>query len=367
MAPHSHLEGEKVVPKMATTDLALRFGDEKYDEISRLFLEDFEYFTDVFARAWFKLTHRDMGPRARYHGPEVPEEVLIWQDPVPTGTPVSSEALERVEELLDESGLTTPALVRAAWASASTYRNTDKRGGANGARIALEPQRNWPINAEVNGIIDELKKIHAEVSDVISFADLIVYAGTYAVERAANASGVPTKLEFLSGRGDATQEQTDTESFNHLYPVADAFVNWSHAKYADSLDRMLVDKAALLGLTPPEMAVLYGGLRSLGVSTNNRGVFTRTPGILSNEFFKTILDMGIEWKPVSDSLYQGLNRKTKEPVENLIASRADLVFASNSVLRAYAEVYASEDGQEQLVRDFVAAWTKVMNADRFDI
>jgi catalase-peroxidase len=363
LAPHAHLKNEVVEIRMLTTDLALRFGDEKYDAICQKFLADFDYFTDVFARAWFKLTHRDMGPRARYHGPEVPAEVLIWQDPVPAGVAPTTLQKHMTRIQLDDAGLTIPALVRAAWASASTYRNTDKRGGANGARIALEPQRSWPINAEVSGVIEELKKI--QPTSGMSLADLIVFAGSDAVERAAKSAGVPVVVQFAGGRGDATQEQTDIESFNHLYPVADAFVNWSHKKYADSLDRMLIDKATLLGLTPPEMVALYGGLRALGVSTNGHGVLTNRPGVLSNDFFVNILDMSIEWHPVLDNLYHGRDRKTQEVL--WVASRADLVFASNSVLRAYAEVYASNDGYEKFVIDFVAAWEKVMNADRFDI
>jgi len=362
MAPHAH-GGDDVIPKMLTTDLALRFGDEEYDRICRKFLEDFDYFTDVFARAWFKLTHRDMGPRARYHGPEVPSEVLLWQDPVPSSSHPTILQKHMTRIALDNCGLTPAQLIRAAWASASTYRNTDKRGGANGARIALEPQKSWPVNAEVTATIEKLKEIQPESG--MSLADLIVFAGSYAVETAASDGGVPVVVGFIGGRGDATQEQTDVDSFNHLYPVADAFINWSHKKYADSLDRMLIDKATLLGLTPPEMTALYGGLRALGVSTNDHGVLTDRKGTLSNDFFVNILDMDIQWSPVLDNLYQGRDRKTQEV--KWIASRADLVFASNSILRAYAEVYASDDGQQQLVIDFIAAWEKVMNNDRFDV
>ena len=364
MAPHAHGRDD-VVPKMLTTDLALRFGDEEYDRISRKFLEDFDYFTDVFARAWFKLTHRDMGPRARYHGPEVPSEVLLWQDPVPSGTHPTILQKHMTRIALDNSGLTATDLIRTAWASASTYRNTDKRGGANGARIALEPQRSWPVNSDIAATIEKLKEIQPESG--MSLADLIVFAGSYAVEEAANDGGVPVVVGFLGGRGDATQEQTDIESFNHLYPVADAFINWSHAKYADSLDRLLIDKAALLGLTPPEMVALYGGLRALGVRHSDSKVsdLVTQPGVLKPCFFRNILDMNTEWSPVLDNLYQGRDRKTQEV--KWIASRADLVFASNSILRAYAEVYASDDGQQQFVIDFIAAWEKVMNNDRFDV
>jgi catalase-peroxidase len=364
MAPHAH-GGDDVVPKMLTTDLALRFGDEEYDRICQKFLADFDYFTDVFARAWFKLTHRDMGPRARYHGPEVPEEELLWQDPVPEGRFPNVVDKHQARIALDQSDISITDLVRLAWASASTYRNTDKRGGANGARIDLEPQRSWPVNADVIPTLEKLKELKDSHQLNLSLADLIVFAGTYAVEEAASGGGVPIVSYFLGGRGDAYQTETDVESFNHLYPVADAFINWSHKKYADSLDRMLIDKATLLGLTPPEMTALYGGLRALGVSTNDHGVLTDRKGVLSNDFFVNILDMDIQWSPVLDNLYQGRDRKTQEV--KWIASRADLVFASNSILRAYAEVYASDDGQEQLVIDFIAAWEKVMNNDRFDV
>ena len=362
-APHAHIGGQTVIPRMLTTDLALRFGDEEYDRICQKFLADFDYFTDVFARAWFKLTHRDMGPRARYHGPEVPAEVLIWQDPVEPGVAPTVLQKQMARIMLDNAGLTTTELVHAAWASAATYRNTDKRGGANGARIALEPQKSWPVHAAVAGTIEKLKQLQPDSG--MSLADLIVFAGTNAIEDAARKGGVPVVVDFLGGRGDATQEQTDVDSFNHLYPVADAFVNWSHKKYADSLDRMLIDKATLLGLTTPEMVALYGGLRALGVSTNNHGVLTKRVGHLTNDFFVNILDMDIEWHPVLENLYQGRDRKSQEVLWT--ASRADLVFASNSILRAYAEVYASDDGQEKFVRDFASAWTKVMNNDRFDL
>lgn len=375
MAPHAHLAGEKVKPKMLTTDLALRFGDEEYDRICQKFLEDFDYFTDVFARAWFKLTHRDMGPRARYHGPEVPEEVLIWQDPVPQsysqiGNFDDVDIWNAINPYIAEHGIA--AVVEAAWASASTYRNTDKRGGANGARIRLEPQRSWPVNANAIKVVDDLYKIYTTHPGVtwrksLSFADFLVAAGNLAVSRAAIAAGYSDiELHFdKGGRGDATQEQTDVESFNHLYPVADAFRNWSHKKYEDSLDRMLIDKATLLGLTPPEMTALYGGLRAIGVSTNHHGVLTERKGTLTNDFFVNILDMDIHWVQ-EGNFYRGHSKKNGGAMVGT-ASRADLVFASNSILRAYAEVYASDDGQEKLIHDFLAAWHKVMNNDRFDL
>lgn len=364
-APHSHLEGQEVEIRMLTTDLALRFGDEEYDRISRKFLEDFDYFTDVYARAWFKLTHRDMGPRVRYHGPEVPAEVLLWQDPVPAGFAPTVLQKQQARIQLDASGLTAAQLVRAAWASASTYRNTDKRGGANGARIALEPQKSWPVNSDVAATIEKIKEI--QPTSGMSLADLIVFAGSYAIEEAANDGGVPAVVNFAGGRGDATQEQTDVESFNHLYPVADAFIGWSHKKYSGDLDRLLIDKATLLGLTTPEMTALYGGLRSLGAMHANSPVsdLTLRPGHLTNDFFVSILDMNIKWEPAENNLYKGTDRKSGDTVWT--ANRADLVFASNSILRAYVEVYASADGYEKLVQDFVSAWTKVMNADRFDV
>jgi catalase-peroxidase len=370
LAPHAHLPGVKVAPRMLTTDLALRFGDEEYDRISRKFLEDFDYFTDVFARAWFKLTHRDMGPRARYHGPEVPAEVLLWQDPVQENTysTLSDYELEELDVLFQDSGLHTSDLIEFAWASASTYRNTDKRGGANGARILLEPQRSWPVNAslDIPRLEMQFNKIKDQFTGDISMADLIVYGGVYAIKKAITTTATHVEVPFTAGRGDATQEQTDVDSFNYLYPVADAFRNWSHKKYADSLDRLLIDKAALLGLTPPEMVALYGGLRSMAVGTFAEGSFANANRALSNDFFVKILDMDIRWEfNETSEMYLGLDRKTEEV--KLIGSRADLVFASNSVLRAYAEVYASNDGDAKLVKDFVAAWDKIMTNDRFDI
>lgn len=367
LAPHSHLPGKKVKPRMATTDLALRFGDEEYDRICRKFMDDFDYFTDVFARAWFKLTHRDMGPRARYHGPEVPSEVLIWQDPVPQGALMGDAALMKLRNLLAKSDLTDTELIKTAWASAASYRNTDKRGGANGARIRLEPQRSWPANdpAELATTLEKLEQIQEDLNHGMSLADLIVYAGTYAIEQAGGGKALNG---FKGGRGDATEEMTDVDSFNHLYMVADAFRNWGHKKYMDSLDRMLIDKATLLGLAPYEMTALVGGLRVLGITNykSQHGVLTENVGKLSTDFFKNILDMNIKWeKRADEEIFDGLDRSTGE--KKFTATRADLVFASNSVLRAYAEVYASDDGHDKFIADFNAAWNKVMNADRFDI
>jgi catalase-peroxidase len=366
MPVRAHDEDEKVPPMMLTTDLALRFGDEEYDRICKKFLEDFDYFTDVFARAWFKLTHRDMGPRIRYIGPEVPQEDLIWQDPVPAGVEPSEKELAKIRDLIESSGLTTKELVETAWASAATYRNTDKRGGANGARIRLEPQRSWPSNFGPITTIEKLEQLHSGAGLTISMADFIIYAGTYAVERAARKSGVDITPEFKGGRGDATQEQTDIESFNYLYPVADPFRNWYHKKYASQLDSLLIDRAALLGLTPPEMVALYGGLRSLGVSNSeNSGVFTEDIESLTADFFKKLLSMEYQWFKIDETnMYEGVS-SLEDSARYLSATRADLVFASNSVLRAYAEVYASDDAHELFVRNFVSAWNKVMCADMF--
>ena len=367
LAPHSHLEGEKVVPRMATTDLALRFGDEEYDRISRKFLEDFDYFSEVFARAWFKLTHRDMGPKARYHGAEVPEEELIWQDPVPNGTMPSNEDLNLLVEALTKSDLTNAELVATAWASASSFRNTDKRGGANGARIRLEPQRSWEVNdpTKLLSVIDKLEKIREDVNVSISLADLIVFAGSFAVARSANEAGYDIGISFTGGRGDATQEQTDIESVNYLKPVADGFRNYAPGN-EDIAERLLIEKAALLGLTPPELTVLIGGLRAININYggSKNGVLTGTPGVLTNDFFKNLLDNDIAWAPSNEpGVYQSHSYINGEKLWTV--TRADLVFASNSVLRALAEVYASDDAQEKFVHDFAAAWTKVMNADLF--
>ena len=366
LAPHAHLENEFVEIRMLTTDLALRFGDEEYDRICRKFLEDFDYFTDVYARAWFKLTHRDLGPRARYHGPEVPEEVLLWQDPVPIGTAPSDETKDAVIARIQEYGPGLRQIIETAWAAAATYRNTDKRGGLNGARIRLEPQRSWPAHQEtVADTIRQLEHVYQDFEDVISFSDMLAFAAGYAIEELAARGGTDISVSFVGGRGDATQEQTDVDSFNHLYPVADAFRNWSHKKYEDSLDRLLIDKATLLGLTPPEMTALYGGLRSMGIGTWIEGSFSSPDASLTNDFFVKILDMDTRWLVAGDGMYHGFDTKTNK--QKLVATRADMVFASNSILRAYAEVYASDDGKEQLVIDFVAAWEKVMNNDRFDV
>jgi catalase-peroxidase len=369
-APHSHLKGVKVIPRMATTDLALRFGDEEYDKISKRFLEDFDYFSDVFARAWFKLTHRDMGPRSRYQGVEVPKEVLLWQDPVQENTygELSAFEVEELDVLFQESPLTVPQLMTLAWSSASTYRNTDKRGGANGARIFLEPQRSWSVNdpAFISYMEEELNKIDDKFSGNISKADLIVYGGIYAIKKSLSTSKTNVKVPFTGGRGDATQEQTDVESFKHLEPKADGFRNWAPGN-ENIAEHLLIEKATLLGLTPPELVVLVGGLRSLGVAYSNspHGILTETPGVLSTDYFKNLLSNDIAWAPKAGQPGVYGSHAYKDGERKWTATRADLVFASNSVLRAIAEVYASDDAETKFVEDFIKAWSKVMNLDIF--
>jgi catalase-peroxidase len=377
LAPHAHLDGQHVEIRMLTTDLALRFGDEEYDRISRKFLEDFEYFSDVFARAWFKLTHRDMGPLSRYHGAEVPEEVLLWQDPI-SGSASSinlSTDIDLTYELVN-SGISDVDFIKTAWASASSFRNTDKRGGANGARIALEPQRSWEVNEPevIDRVISKLKEINERfnVSDSVSLADMIVYAGNLAIRRATRDAGVSARidspLENHYGRRDATQEETDIESFEYLRPIADGFRNWAPGN-EEIAERLLIEKAALLGLTPTELTVLVGGLRVLGVThgDSTHGVLTDTPGVLDNSYFRNLLSNDIAWAPKAGQPGVYGSHAYKDGERKWTATRADLVFASNSVLRAIAEVYASDDAREKFVEDFVKAWTKVMNLDRFDI
>jgi catalase-peroxidase len=371
LAPHAHKD-DFVEIRMLTTDLALRFGDEEYDRISRKFLEDFDYFSDVFARAWFKLTHRDMGPLSRYHGAEVPEEVLLWQDPIPANTnlPLSDFELEELDVLFENSGLTTEQIIKTAWASASTYRNTDKRGGANGARLLLEPQRSWEIN-EPGSLVEiesALNRVREQFSGDISMADLIVYGGVYAVKKAIAKSAVHVEVPFQGGRGDATQDQTDIESFEYLRPLADGFRNWAPG-HEDIAERLLIEKAALLGLTPTELTVLVGGLRVLGANhgDSTHGALTDTPGVLDNSYFRNLLSNDIAWAPKAGQPGVYGSHAYKDGERKWTATRADLVFASNSVLRAIAEVYASDDAKEKFVQDFVKAWTKVMDADRFDV
>jgi catalase-peroxidase len=374
--PDAHVAGKKHAPIMFTTDLALRY-DPSYEVISRKFLNDADAFADAFARAWFKLTHRDMGPRARYLGPEVPSEELIWQDPLPAATHAApTEAdLAKLKGAILASGLTVAQLVNAAWASASSYRDSDKRGGANGARIRLEPQRNWEANnpAELAKVLTALEAIQAEFNNSgsakISLADLIVFAGGVAVEKAAANAGVLASVPFIGGRTDASQEQTDVESFGHLKPMADGFRNYASKGHGPIADQLLVDRASQLALTPPELTVLIGGLRVLGANTGGSkvGVFTDKSEQLTNDFFVTVLDLYNTWHAQSPegALFDARDRKTG--AVKFTGSRVDLVFGSNSVLRALAEVYASADAAEKFVHDFIAAWHKVMMLDRFDV
>jgi catalase-peroxidase len=365
------------VATMLTTDLSLRF-DPVYEKISRRFLENPDQFADAFARAWFKLTHRDMGPRARYLGPEVPEEELIWQDPVPElDHPVIDDTdIVSLKNKLLNSGLSVSQMISIAWASASTFRGSDKRGGANGARIRLSPQREWAVNvpAQFGKILDILVAIQKEfntsgTNKKVSLADLIVLAGNVAVEKAAKDGGVSLTVPFTPGRTDATQEQTDVESFAVLEPIADGFRNFSKGRYIVSTEELLVDKAHLLTLTAPEMTVLLGGMRALNANYDGskHGVFTKEPGKLTNDFFVNLLDMQTTWHPADDSkeIFNGHDRSTGEL--KWTATRADLIFGSNAELRAIAEVYGSADAKEKFVKDFVAVWNKVMNLDRFDI
>ncbi|WP_246941703.1 catalase/peroxidase HPI [Bacillus pinisoli] len=369
LAPDAEDASVKVPTIMTTADLALRF-DPEYEKISRRYYENPEEFADAFARAWFKLLHRDMGPRVRYLGPEVPEEELIWQDPVPTvDYELTEEEVAKIKVLILDSGLTISELVTTAWASASTFRGSDNRGGANGSRIRLAPQKDWEVNQpeQLAKVLSVLEDIQSHLDKNVSLADLIVLGGTAAVEKAAQDAGFDVTVPFAAGRGDATQEQTDVESFEVLEPVADGFRNYQKKQFSVSSEELLVDKAQLLGLTAPEMTALIGGMRVLGTNYagTKHGVFTDRVGTLTNDFFVNLLDMAVEWKPVDGSVYEGRDRKTGEVVRT--ATRVDLVFGSNSVLRAIAEVYAQEDNQEKFVRDFIAAWVKVMNADRFDL
>ena len=366
--PDAHIPGKKHKPTMLTTDLTMRM-DPAFEKISRRFLDNPQAFADAFAHAWFKLTHRDMGPKARYLGPEVPKEDLIWQDPLPRGTlptPSAAEIADVKSEIV-ASGLTVAQLVSTAWASASTFRGGDKRGGANGARIRLAPQKGWEVNTpdELATTLARLEAIR-QASGKLSLADVIVLAGGVGVEQAARAAGIAIEVPFAPGRVDATQDQTDAESFAVLEPVADGFRNYFKGPAGVSVEHLLIDKAQQLTLTAPELTVLVGGLRVLGANAGGscHGVFTDRPGVLSTDFFTNLLDMGTTWTPSGDA-YQGKDRKSGKP--KWTATRADLVFGSNSVLRALAEVYAGADAGERFVRDFVAAWSKVMNLDRFDL
>ena len=373
--PDAFDPSKKHVPTMLTTDLALRM-DPAYEKISRRFYEHPKEFADAFARAWFKLTHRDMGPRPRYLGPLVPKEELIWQDPIPAARNVINDKdVAALKAKILASGLSVPALVSAAWASASTYRGTDKRGGANGARVRLDPQQDWEANNpdQLEKTLNKLEEIqeafNKKSSRKVSMADLIVLGGTAAVEKAAKAAGVNVKAPFSPGRGDASQEQTDVDSFAPLEPRADGFRNYINSRKIQFMapEEALVDRAALMRLTGPEMTVLVGGLRVLGANANGskHGVLTKKVGTLTNDFFVNLLDMNIEWTPSGENTYAGHDRKTK--AAKWTATRVDLIFGSHSQLRAFAEVYGCKDAKEKFVKDFVAAWTKVMNADRFDL
>jgi catalase-peroxidase len=376
--PDAHDKSKRHAPAMLTTDLALRF-DPVYEPISRRFMENPDQFADAFARAWFKLTHRDMGPRARYLGPEVPAEELIWQDPVPAVNHalVDEGDVAALKRTILASGLSISQLVSTAWASASTFRGSDKRGGANGARIRLAPQKDWEVNQP-----DQLEKVLKSLQDVqtgfnraasggkkVSLADLIVLAGCAGVEQAAKNAGHAVTVPFAPGRMDASQEQTDVNSIAVLEPLADGFRNYLKGTYSVTAEELLVDRAQLLTLTAPEMTVLVGGMRALNANFRRspHGVFTSRPETLTNDFFVNLLDMGTEWKAASDAkdVFEGRERKTGQV--KWTGTRVDLVFGSNSQLRALAEVYGSSDAQAKFVQDFVAAWTKVMNLDRFDL
>ena len=376
--PHAHDPSKRIAPSMLTTDLALRF-DPAYEKISRRFMENPDQLADAFARAWFKLTHRDMGPRARYLGPEVPAEELIWQDPIPAVNHklIDAQDIAALKSKILASGLSVSELVSTAWASASTFRGSDKRGGANGARIRLAPQKDWEVNqpAQLAKVLKTLEGIQSAFNGAqsggkkVSLADLIVLAGCAGVEQAAKNAGHEVTVPFTPGRMDASQEQTDVESFAVLEPIADGFRNYLKGKYTVPAEALLIDKAQLLTLTAPEMTVLVGGMRVLktNVGRSQHGVFTKRPEALTNDFFVNLLDMSTEWKPVSKDadVFEGRDRKTGEL--KWTGTRVDLVFGSNSQLRALAEVYGSSDAQKKFVHDFVAAWNKVMNLDRFDL
>ena len=376
--PDAHDPEKRHAPAMLTTDLSLRF-DPAYEKISRRFYENPDDFADAFARAWYKLTHRDMGPRVRYLGPEVPEEELLWQDPVPDAdyAEIDDADVAELKQTLLSSGLTIPQLVATAWASASTYRGSDMRGGANGARLRLAPQKDWEVNRpdELAEVLEKLESIRTAFNESaaggkqVSLADLIVLGGCAAVEQAAKKAGHDIVVPFAPGRTDASQEQTDVEAFAPLEPAADAFRNYAKPAVASQAEKLMVDRAQLLGLSAPEMTVLLGGLRVLNINVDRseNGVFTDRPESLTNDFFVNLLDMGTVWQPISEDegLYEGQDRESG--AKKWRGTRVDLIFGSHAQLRALAEVYAAADAQEKFVKDFVAAWTKVMNADRFDL
>ena len=373
MVPDAHIKNKFHPPMMQTTDISLKV-DPSYGPITKHFHKNPKEFHDAFARAWFKLTHRDMGPKVCYLGPEVPKEDLIWQDPIPKQKyRLKNKDIKNLENKILKSGLTISQMVLTAWASASTFRGSDKRGGANGARIRLQPQKDWNINkiAKVEKVIKVLEKIKRSFDNKnknVSIADLIILSGNIAIEKAAKKAGHNIKVPFMQGRGDANQAQTDVNSFNLLEPKADGFVNYQSQNLSSSPEEMLIDKAQLMGLTIPEMTVLFGGMRSLNTNFDGSkyGVFTKNPGTLTNDYFKNLLDMNITWseKDLNEQYFQGKNRKNNKVVWE--GSRVDLIFGSNSQLRAISEVYASDDANQKFVKDFARVWSKVMNLDRFD-
>jgi catalase-peroxidase len=374
MTPDAHEKSKKNLPMMQTTDLSLKL-DPKYKPISRNFHENPDEFADAFARAWFKLTHRDMGPRACYLGSDVPKEKLIWQDPIPKAKyKLKNKDIKTLELKILKSGLSISELVTTAWASASTFRGSDKRGGANGARIRLAPQKDWKVNnpkqlSKVIKVLEKIQKGFNSKNKSVSIADLIVLGGSVGIEKAAKAAGQKVKVPFTSGRGDATQDQTDIHSFGLLEPQADGFRNYVKGEYSLSAEEMLIDRANLMRLTSPEMTVLFGGMRTINTNfdNSNNGVFTKKPSKLTNDFFVNLLDMNTTWKETSkkEDLFEGRDRKSGKILWK--GTRADLIFGSNSQLRALCEVYASEDSKDKFLADFVAAWTKVMNLDLFDL
>jgi catalase-peroxidase len=378
LVPDAHNPAKKHAPFMLTTDLSLRF-DPAYEKISRHFHDNPDEFADAFARAWYKLTHRDMGPIVRYLGPEVPKEELIWQDPIPAVTHqlINEQDIAGLKTKILASGLTVPQLVATAWASASTFRGSDKRGGANGARIRLAPQKYWEANnpAQLSLVLEKLEAIRKEFNSAqsggkqVSLADLIVLGGCAGIEKAAKNAGRDVKVPFTAGRSDASQEQTDVEAFAVLEPIADGFRNYMKKGYSISAEEMLVDKAQLMTLTAPEMTALVGGMRVLNTNFDNsqHGVFTKQPEALTNDFFVNLLDFGTTWKATSDAqdVFEGRDRASGKV--KWTGTRVDLIFGSNSELRAIAEVYACADAQDKFEKDFVAAWNKVMNLDRFDL
>jgi catalase-peroxidase len=365
----AHDPGKRQNPIMTDADMALKM-DPEYRKICERFYKDPEYFTKVFARAWFKLTHRDLGPRSRYLGADVPKEDLIWQDPIPTvDYTLSDSEIEDLKSKILNSGLTPAALINTAWDSARTVRSSDYRGGANGARIRLAPQKDWAGNEpeRLQKVLKKLSEIQSGLKKKVSIADLIVLGGSAAVEKAAKDAGVKIKVPFSTGRGDAIDEMTDAESFESLEPIHDGYRNWLKKDYAVKPEELLLERTQLMGLTAPEMTVLIGGMRVLGTNHGGtkHGVFTDRVGLLSNDFFVNLTDMKYSWKPAGENLYNVVDRKTG--ATKWTATRVDLVFGSNSILRAYAEVYAQDDNKEKFVKDFVTAWVKVMNSDRYDL